>query len=71
MRARQSAAMLAMVGAPELVARDATDYVAIASRLASDAAWRDELSQRIERGAARLFDDPSPVEAFASALEAL
>ena len=71
MRARQSAAMLALVGAPELVARDAADYVAIASRLASDAAWRDELSQRIERGAARLFDDPSPVEAFASALEAL
>jgi predicted O-linked N-acetylglucosamine transferase (SPINDLY family) len=70
MRARQSAAMLAQVGVPELVARDAADYVAIAARLASDREWRDELSARIDRGADRLFDDAAPVEAFAAALEA-
>ena len=71
MRARQSAAMLELVGVPELVARDADDYVAIAARLASDRAWRDDLSARIDRGAARLFDDPAPVEALAAALETL
>jgi predicted O-linked N-acetylglucosamine transferase (SPINDLY family) len=68
MRARQSAAMLAQVGVPELVARDAADYVAIAARVAADRTWREELSARIDRGAARLFDDPAPVEAFAAAL---
>jgi predicted O-linked N-acetylglucosamine transferase (SPINDLY family) len=70
MRARQSAAMLAQIGVPELVARDAADYVAIAMRLASDREWRDDVSARIDRGAGQLFDDPAPVEAFAAALEA-
>jgi predicted O-linked N-acetylglucosamine transferase (SPINDLY family) len=70
MRARQSAAMLAQVGVPELVARDAADYVAIAMRLASDREWRDDVSARIDRGAGQLFDDPAPVEAFAATLEA-
>jgi predicted O-linked N-acetylglucosamine transferase (SPINDLY family) len=69
MRSRQSAAMLAQVGLPELVARDEADYVAIAARLASDRDWRDEVSRRIDLGADRLFDDPAPVEAFAAALE--
>ena len=68
MRSRQSAAMLAQVGVPELVARDEADYVAIAARLASDRDWRDGISLRIDRGADRLFDDPAPVEAFAAAL---
>jgi CRISPR-associated protein Csy1 len=69
MRSRQSAAMLAQVGVPELCARDAADYVAIATRLASDREWREALSARIDRGATRLFDDPAPVEALAAALE--
>jgi CRISPR-associated protein Csy1 len=69
MRSRQSAAMLAQVGVPELVARDEADYVAIAARLASDREWRDEVSLRIDRGADRLFDDPAPIEAFAASLE--
>ena len=70
MRACQSAAMLAQVGVPELVAKDAADYVALAARLAADRAWRDEMSVRIDLGAARLFDDAAPVDAFAAALEA-
>ena len=40
MRARQSAVMLSIAGVPELIARDADDYVAIAVRLATDADWR-------------------------------
>ncbi|MEO8485585.1 MAG: hypothetical protein ABI585_04530 [Betaproteobacteria bacterium] len=71
MRARQSAAMLERVGVPELVARDTADDVAIAARLAEDPMWRDDLAGRIDRGAARLFDDQAPIEAFAAALEAL
>jgi CRISPR-associated protein Csy1 len=69
MRARQSAAMLRQVGVPELVAQDAAEYVALAARIAADPAWRDELSARIERGAAALFDDDAPVKAFVAALE--
>jgi CRISPR-associated protein Csy1 len=65
MRARQSAAMLAVAGVPELVATDADHYVAIASRLAHDRAYRESVSGRLADGAARVFDDPAPVDAFA------
>jgi len=70
MRARQSAAMLRLAGAPELVARDVDDYVAIATRLATDCGWRDAQSRRLAEGAARVFDDPAPVAAFADWLSA-
>jgi predicted O-linked N-acetylglucosamine transferase (SPINDLY family) len=65
MRARQSAAMLAIAGVPELVATDVDDYVAIASRLARERVFRDAASARLQEGAARVFDDPAPVAAFA------
>lgn len=68
MRGRQSAAMLGVVGVRELIARDAGDYVAIASRLVRDRAWRDDLAARIRAGAPLLFDRPEPVEAFAELL---
>src|SRR4029077_4640326 len=47
MRGRQSAGMLKLLGVPELIARDRGDYVAIATRLIADVAWRRELSERI------------------------
>jgi CRISPR-associated protein Csy1 len=65
MRARQSAAMLGIAGVPDLVAQDRDDYVRIAVRLASDRAHRDALSARLADGAARVFDDAAPVDAFA------
>jgi CRISPR-associated protein Csy1 len=65
MRARQSAAMLALAGVRELVAADAEAYVAIAVRLAGDRAWRDDLSRRLREGRSRIFDDREPVEALA------
>ncbi len=65
MRARQSAAMLAIAGVPELVAQDVDGYVAAAARLAHDRAFRDATSARLADGAARIFDDPEPVEALA------
>jgi hypothetical protein len=65
MRARQSAAMLAIAGVPGLVAQDVDDYVTIAARLAHDRAFRDAMSARLADGAARVFDDPAPIEALA------
>jgi len=71
MRSRQSAGMLATIGVGDTVARDADDYVALASRLVRDRAWRDAIAGRIVDARARLFDDPRPIEALADALEAL
>ena len=64
MRGRQSAAMLRMVGVEELIAADADDYVRIAARLAVDASWRAEITNRMAAGSARLFDDQEPLRAL-------
>ncbi len=71
MRGRQSAAMLSLAGLSELVARDDDDYVRIATRLASDEAWRDTVTARLREGSFRLFGDAAPVGAFAAELESL
>ncbi len=69
MRGRQSAAMLSLAGLEELVAADADDYVRIAARIATDAAWRDALRTRMRDGRGRVFNDAAPVAALAAALE--
>ncbi|MBK8322177.1 MAG: tetratricopeptide repeat protein [Betaproteobacteria bacterium] len=71
MRGRQSAGMLGLAGVPELIAKDAEDYVRLAVRLGTDAPWRAEVRARLAAGAPRLFDDPAPVEALARLLEGL
>jgi len=68
MRGRQSAAMLRLAGAPEMIARDRDDYVRIATRAAGDAVWRNELAARIRDGRAAIFDTKAPVDAFAQLL---
>lgn len=70
MRGRQSAGMLALAGANELVARDEDDYVAIAARLCTDDAWRGAMRERLQAGRARIFDDPAPIAALADFLQA-
>ena len=70
MRGRQSRGMLGILGLEELVARDRDDYVRIALRLGTDAAWRREISARIAARSGALFDQQAPVEAFADFLEA-
>jgi len=70
MRGRQSAAMLRIAGAGELVARDADDYVRIAARLVDDAAWRASLRETIRGGLDRIFETRAPVDAFAEFLMA-
>jgi CRISPR-associated protein Csy1 len=69
MRGRQSAAMLRLAGAPELIATDADDYVRIASRAIDDVAWRRSLAATIRDGAGALFDTRAPLDAFAALLE--
>ena len=64
MRGRQTLAMLAALDVPELVASGPDDYVALALRIAQDAAWRDEVVGRISAGRGRLFRDASSVRAL-------
>lgn len=68
MRERQSAAMLAQLGAGELVAPDVDRYVALATRLGEDAAWRDDLAARLRRNAPALFDAGATTRAFSEFL---
>jgi CRISPR-associated protein Csy1 len=70
MRARQSGGMLRLMGLDELIAGDDAGYRAIAARIAQDRAWRDAQSAAIAANRARLFDDATPVEAFADAIAA-
>jgi predicted O-linked N-acetylglucosamine transferase (SPINDLY family) len=68
MRGRQTAAMLRQVGADELVARDEDDYVAIATRLATDVAARHASVARIAAGKASLFGDADVTAALSQFL---
>ncbi len=68
MRGRQSAAMLRLAGAPELIAADRDDYIRIVTRLVEDPAWRHDVARTIERGRHAVFDTPEPAEAFADLL---
>ena len=70
MRGRQSAAMLPLAGASELIATDADDYVRIASRAIDEVPWRHSLAATIRDGAGALFDTRAPLDAFAALLEA-
>lgn len=70
MRQRHTAAMLELVGLPELVARDRDHYVALALQLGGDPAWRAELQDRLCTGLSRLFAQQAPVDALVHVLEA-
>ena len=71
MRGRQSAAMLEIAGVPDLVARDAEDYVARVLALLADPVHRTEVAARLAKGADRLFDDPAPIHALQEFLAAV
>lgn len=55
-RARQTSAMLKLVGAPELIAHDADEYVRIAVALCRDEARRAGLRQRLSANAGVLYE---------------
>ncbi len=69
MRGRQSAAMLRMIGLPELVATDTTQYVRIAGDLAGDGEWRNTIRQTMRDRGAAIFEDPAPLAALQVFLE--
>jgi len=71
MRSRQSAAMLRMAGAGALIAQSRDEYVAKATAIVRDPAWRAQMVAAIIAGREAIFDDPRPVPAFASALQEL
>ena len=58
MRGRQSAGHAATMGIAELVASDLDDYVRKAAAIATDGAYRRELSRRIVRAANAHFRRP-------------
>jgi CRISPR-associated protein Csy1 len=68
MRARQTSAMLAMLGLEELVAATREDYARIAVETATDLARNARLREAIAVRRGEVFDRPEPVEAFAEAL---
>jgi predicted O-linked N-acetylglucosamine transferase (SPINDLY family) len=65
MRSRHTAAMLVLLELPELIARDADDYVRIAVELGRSADWRASLSARIAERKHRLYEDPRVAPALA------
>lgn len=66
MRSRHTAAMLELLELPELIARDADDYVRIAVELGRSADWRASLAARIAERKHRLYDDPRVAPALAA-----
>jgi predicted O-linked N-acetylglucosamine transferase (SPINDLY family) len=69
MRSRQTAAMLRLLDAPELIAEDEDGYVAIAVDLARESQRRLALRQRILAHRSRLHDGAAVEAAFARFLE--
>ncbi len=69
MRGRQTMAMLNLLDLPELIAHDWEDYIQIAGKLVSDAAWRAKLSAKIRANEAALFADDAPIKALEQHLE--
>jgi predicted O-linked N-acetylglucosamine transferase (SPINDLY family) len=65
MRSRHTAAMLELLELPELIARDADDYVRIAVELGRSADLRASLSARIAERKHRLYEDPRVAPALA------
>ena len=71
MRGRQTMAMLKLLNVEELIASSADTYLAIGHKLATDKAYRDQISQRILANRGQLFDDAEPPRALGRMLERL
>jgi predicted O-linked N-acetylglucosamine transferase (SPINDLY family) len=70
LRGRLGSGPLERMGLDALVAADDDGYVAIAVRLATDAAWRDALSRQLAARRDVLYRDPAPIAALARWIEA-
>jgi predicted O-linked N-acetylglucosamine transferase (SPINDLY family) len=69
MRGRHSAAILRMLGLPELIADTAEDYVALAAALGRDRSRRQDLSARILENRHRLYGDQACLDGLARYLQ--
>jgi predicted O-linked N-acetylglucosamine transferase (SPINDLY family) len=69
MRGNHSAAILEMMGVPELIAETLDDYVAIAARLATDETARAAASRRMADNKHRLYRDRACVTALEDTIE--
>jgi protein O-GlcNAc transferase len=63
-RGRHTQGMYRKMGLTECIAADAADYASIALRIASDGAYRQDLSRRIRERNAVLYEDPGVVREF-------
>lgn len=61
MRSRHSTAILKMLDCEETIAKDVDDYVDIAVRLATDAAWRNEIIAKITANKDKVFHDKAAI----------
>lgn len=68
MRGRHTVAMLEVLELPELIARDAHDYIAISTRLLTDRDFYGEMKRLISERKQRLFHDRSVAAAFKQAV---
>jgi predicted O-linked N-acetylglucosamine transferase (SPINDLY family) len=69
MRGRHSSAILEMMGVTDTIADDVDGYVALAVRLAKDAAWRKAMSDAVGANKHKLYRDARTITAFAEFLE--
>jgi CRISPR-associated protein Csy1 len=69
MRGRQSQAMLAALGAPELIVGNVEDYVSTAVRLGRDGDERRAISERLKANRLELFERDEPIRALEDLLE--
>jgi predicted O-linked N-acetylglucosamine transferase (SPINDLY family) len=69
MRGRLASGILDRMGLSDLVARNEEDYIEFAVKLASDAAYRQEVRARMEQARPILYNDLEPVRALEAFLE--
>ncbi len=69
MRGRVTLGCYRQMGFEDLVARDAGEYVALAVRLANDAAFREAMRARVRAGSGAIFDDDGALREMESFLE--
>ena len=64
MRGRHTAGILRHIGVTETVAAEADDYVALAVRLAREAAWRNEITARLLQHKHLAYHNDAPIRAL-------
>jgi len=71
MRGRHTVSMLEVLDLPDLIAKDADDYIAISTRLLRDSDFYLEMKRLIAERKQRLFRDQSVSAAFRQAVDAM